>query len=169
MLRGCSHPTQYPGIFEHAPGCCDSPPPSPILLSPPSSGEDDATQHYTPETPTGSPTFGMYLDASLEEEEDWSKKYYVDMYSNSTKAATGFATARFIQRIKDLVGHLDIEYVGCYLMTNGTECYTFTGTCPIHFCTHSANKFQYKKDVCKKFAGWKCFHDDSFKNDFYLE
>jgi len=175
----CCHPTQYEGIYLHAPGLCPGETYSPILLSPSSSSED--TLPYTPPTPPPSlnceeelppsPTLAERFEATIKEEEDWSKKYYVAKYKI---CGAGFATADYIRRIKNLVSHLDIEYVACYTMANGTECYSFKGDCPVcspfpDVVRHSENKFEYKVYRDKKYAGWKCFKLDMFKNDFYLQ
>lgn len=133
------------GLLSHARGRC----PSPL----------ETSETFT--TPIKDALEHPRLDELIEEDRAHKRKYATCFLHK------GFATAYLLKKIQENYG--DVTFIECYKMRNGVECYTFAGLCPIHNYHHSSNHFQYKRDPQKGYAGWKCWHDDSYQKAVFIE
>ena len=58
----------------------------------------------------------------------------------------------------------EVRYVGCGQLDNGTNCFSFSGWCPVHKRTHEDHTwFQLQQHPQKDVAYWKCFRDNTSK------
>lgn len=60
-----------------------------------------------------------------------------------------------------------VVYHGFNRMNNGTYCYNFSGTCPIHLREHTnVGYWQLKQHQNSAWCGFKCWKNDSYKKIF---
>lgn len=185
MKKTCTHFTGYTHrgrpltkhLDEDCPGPFGEDEESEDLLS-----DEEATQPYSPfEEPYSNPPSPVLLDMGygsestksqrlmelIEEEFDYTnpKLEEINAWKKKNGATTvekGFASALTLKKIQE-VSPFPLDFIRCYRMEDGTECYTFRGICPIHATAHtSSERIQFKISP-KGYAGWKCFKDDSWK------
>jgi len=186
MKKVCTHYTGYTHrgrpLTKHLDEACPGPfegeeHESEDLLS-----DEEATQPYNPfDDPYSNPpsptlvdmgfgeksTYHKRLVELIDEEFDYTdrKLEEINAYKKKEGATTvekGFASALTLKKIAE-VSPFPLDFINCYRMEDGTECYTFEGICPIHATAHtSKNRISFKISP-KGYSGWKCFKDDSWK------